>query len=126
EGITSIWPYGGFSWGRLAFSQSESPLAELAAWLGASGLSFVIALLAALLVQAIRETSLSWWRRMLVPAIAFGVAVAMPAWPVSASGSIRVAAVQGNSDAGLFAQRERGAILDDHLQATVPVIDAYG
>src|SRR5690554_5456396 len=81
EAIVSVWPYGGFSWGRLAFSQSQSPFGDLAAWLGASGLSFVIALLAAIILQALRETSLASWRRMLVPAIAIVIAFAMPAWP---------------------------------------------
>lgn len=123
EAIVSVWPYGGFSWGRLAFSQSQSPLGDLAAWLGASGLSFVIALLAAVIVQALRETSLPTVKRMLVPTIAVTIAFAMPAWPTQASGSIRVAAVQGNSDAGLFAERERGDILNDHLEATLPVLD---
>jgi apolipoprotein N-acyltransferase len=123
EAIVSVWPYGGFSWGRLAFSQSQSPLGDLVAWLGASGLSFVVALLAAVILQAIREDRFSSWRRMLVPSIAVAVAFLMPAWPTSVSGSIRVAAVQGNSDAGLFAERERGDILDDHLQATVPVLE---
>ncbi|MEX1077553.1 MAG: apolipoprotein N-acyltransferase [Homoserinimonas sp.] len=123
EAIVSVWPYGGFSWGRLAFSQSQSPVGDLVAWLGSTGLSFVIALLAAVILQAIREHHLTAWRRMLVPAVAVIVAFAMPAWPTQVSGSIRVAAVQGNADAGLFAQRERGDILDDHLQATVPVLD---
>ncbi len=123
EGISSIWPYGGFSWGRLAFSQSESPLGQLVAWLGTSGLSFVIAFLAGVLLQALRENSIVPWRRMLVPATALLLAFVMPAWPTVPSGSIRIAAVQGNSDAGLFAQRERGSILDDHLQATVPILD---
>jgi apolipoprotein N-acyltransferase len=123
EAIVSVWPYGGFSWGRLAFSQSQSPLGHLVAWLGSSGLSFVIALLAALLLQAVREFRTSTWRRTLVAGAAVILAFAMPAWPTQTSGSIRVAAVQGNSNAGLFAQRERGDILDDHLQATVPVLD---
>jgi apolipoprotein N-acyltransferase len=123
EAIVSVWPYGGFSWGRLAFSQSQSPLGDLVAWLGASGLSFVIALLAALILQAVREYQFATWGRVLVPAVAVALAFAMPAWPTQVSGSVRIAAVQGNSDAGLFAQRERGATLDDHLQATVPVLD---
>lgn len=123
EAIVSVWPYGGFSWGRLAFSQSQSPFGDLVAWLGASGLSFVIALLAAIILQAVRESRFVAWKRMLVPAVAVIVAFAMPAWPTQTTGSIRVAAVQGNSDAGLFAQRERGDILNDHLEATVPVLD---
>ena len=123
EAVVSVWPYGGFSWGRLAFSQSESPLGQLAAWVGASGVSFIVALIAALLVQAVREPHLPPLRRAALPALVTIVAIAMPAWPTTSSGEITVAAVQGNSDAGLFAQRERGDILDDHLQATVPILD---
>ncbi|TQL48109.1 apolipoprotein N-acyltransferase [Homoserinimonas aerilata] len=128
EGITAVWPYGGFSWGRLAFSQSQSSLGDLAAWLGASGLSFVVALIAAMLLQAIRELAvLRAGRAALAPTAAVLalalLAFLMPPFPVTVTSSIRVAAVQGNADAGLFAQREAGAILDDHLQATMPIID---
>ena len=123
EAIVSVWPYGGFSWGRLAFSQSESPLGGLAAWIGASGLSFVVALIAAVAVQTLREFSILAPRRALVFGIVVVAAFAMPAWPAQTSGSIRIAAVQGDSDAGLFSQRERGEVLDDHLQATIPILD---
>lgn len=128
ESVTSTWPYGGFSWGRLAFSQSESPLGDLAAWVGASGLSFIVALLGALLLQAARELRALGFSRAVLPRLiavvaAMLVAFALPSWPTATSGQLRVAAVQGNSDASLHAQRERGDILDDHFQATMPVID---
>jgi apolipoprotein N-acyltransferase len=121
EAITSVWPYGGFSWGRLAFSQSDSIFAPLVAWLGVSGLSFVIAFLSAVLLQAVRSVRVSVTTRGIIATAAFLVAVAIPAWPVSTSGSIRVAAVQGNSNSGLFAQTQPGESLNDHLQATVPI-----
>ena len=126
ESVASVWPYGGFSWGRLAFSQSQSPFAELAAWLGASGLSFVIALIAAMLLQAVRILGTRVVPRLAPLAAVVLVATLLPAWPVNVHGELRVAAVQGNSDAGLFAARERGDILDDHLQATVPLIEGAG
>lgn len=122
EAITSVWPYGGFSWGRLAFSQSDSPFAPLVAWLGASGLSFVIAFLAAVLLQAIRELSVRWTVRGVIATAAGVLLLAFPAWPQLTDGSIRVAAVQGNSNSGLFARIAPGESLDDHLQATVPII----
>lgn len=124
EAVASVWPYGGFSWGRLAFSQSESPLGSLTAFLGASGLSFVVALIAALLLQAVRTVNIRSVPRVAPIAVTLIVAFAMPAWPVQIDGTLRVAAVQGNADAGLFADRQRGDILDDHLQATMPVIDS--
>jgi len=122
EGITSVWPYGGFSWGRLAFSQSDSPFAPLVAWLGVSGLSFVIAFLAAVLLQGIREVSFSWTIRGIVATASALLLLAFPAWPVQTIGSIKVAAVQGNSNSGLFAKIAPGESLNDHLQATLPII----
>ncbi|WP_394771349.1 apolipoprotein N-acyltransferase [Lacisediminihabitans sp.] len=122
EAFTSVWPYGGFSWGRLAFSQSDSPFAPLVAWIGISGLSFTIAFLSAVLVQAFLEVSVPWTMRGIVAGFAFLLAAAIPAWPVISAGSIRVAAVQGNSNSGLFAQIQPGDSLNDHLQATLPLI----
>lgn len=132
EFIAANWPYGGFSWGRLAFSQSESPFGSLVAWIGVSGLSFAIALVAALTVQvlhgrpgavtprvSVREGVRS--RAALIPVAVLVVMLAVPAFPVVTNGSMRIAAVQGDSDAGLFAEYEPGQILRDHLDATEPL-----
>lgn len=122
EFVTSNWPYGGFSWGRLAFSQSESPFAGLVAWVGVSGLSFLIAWVSALVVQVVREPNArARVSRTLVPVGLVALMLAVPAFPVVQSGSMRVAAVQGDSDAGLFAEYVPGQILQDHLAATEPL-----
>lgn len=118
EAVTAVWPYGGFSWGRLAFAHSDSWFSSIAVWVGASGLSWFIAFLAAVLLQAVREVGFAW---MLRGAVAIGVTaalIAVPGFPGSTTGELTVAAVQGNADAGLFAQYERGQILADHLEAT--------
>ena len=52
EAIRDRVPFGGFPWGRLAFSQSDSPLTALAAWGGAPLLTFAVALGGGLLVVA--------------------------------------------------------------------------
>lgn len=122
EFVTSNWPYGGFSWGRLAFSQSESPFGELVAWVGVSGLSFLLAWVGALVVQVARErTAAHRTIRGLLPVTLLALLVAVPAFPVVQSGTLRVAAVQGNADAGLFAQYTPGQNLEDHLAATEPL-----
>ncbi len=121
EAVTSVWPYGGFSWGRLAFSQSDSPFATLVTWVGVSGLSFLLAWVSALALQLLLEVGFDWPVRGIVATAAALALVAIPAWPVQSSGTMRVAAVQGNADAGLFAQHPPGTTLDDHLQATVPL-----
>ncbi|MFP7760344.1 apolipoprotein N-acyltransferase [Marisediminicola sp. LYQ85] len=122
ELVTSSWPYGGFSWGRLAFSQSESVFGDLAAWVGVSGLSFLLALVAALIAAAYRHTRSSG--RIvsgLLPVALIAILALMPAFPIVESGTMRVAAVQGDSDAGLFAEYRAGEILDDHIAATEPL-----
>ena len=117
ESITSVWPYGGFSWGRLAQSQSESPIAHDATWVGTAGLSFIVALTAALVFQTLRERH----RPLLVVPILFFVAVlAVPSFTIEIEGTTNVLAVQGNSKAGLFDHGAPGAILQDHVSGTLP------
>ena len=53
-------------------------------------------------------------------AVATVVALVVPPFPVQISGSTRVLAVQGNSDAGLFSQYTPGEILQDHVSGTLP------
>ena len=117
ESVTSVWPYGGFSWGRLAQSQSESPLAHVVAWVGTSGLSFVVALTATLLFQALREKHKPL---LVVPILFFVAAISVPSFVIDISGSTRVLAVQGNSKAGLFDHGAPGEILQDHVSGTLP------
>ena len=65
---------------------------------------------------------LSGLARAVAVVAAFAIVAVVPAWPVASSGSFRVAAVQGASDAGLFAQRQPGQTLQDHLRETLPLI----
>lgn len=121
EAFTGAWPYGGFSWGRLAMSQTEGPFAGLLSLVGASGLSFLIALLGALILQLARERSLSVSWRSGIAVAAIALLLAVPAWPVLQSGTTRLAAVQGNANAGLFADYVPGEILANHVSETLPL-----
>jgi apolipoprotein N-acyltransferase len=121
ESITSVWPYGGFSWGRLSFSQSDSPFGHLVGWVGATGLSFLVALVSALLLQLLREVKLEWSAKGTIASATLLLLVLFPAWPQLSSSSMTVAAVQGNADAGLFAQHPPGTTLNDHVKATLPL-----
>ncbi len=143
EGIAAVWPYGGFSWGRVAFSQSDSPLNTLFAWLGVSGVGFVMVFLAALIIEAVREVriarartlrpdrQLGPQRALLVIAVILGLLV-VPAWttlpgggPLAGdAGTLRVGAVQGDTKAGYFNPPENfGDNLRGQLAATEPVYD---
>jgi len=55
EALRGSTPFGGFPWGRLAFSQADSPLAGLAALGGAPALTFGVALVGGLLASGVAQ-----------------------------------------------------------------------
>lgn len=115
-------PFGGFPWGRLAFSQGDAPALRLAAWGGAPLVTFAVAAAGGVLV------ALLWRRKVTVaPVVAYliagGLIVGGPALaPVAeADGPAKlVAVVQGNVPRlGLDFNAQRRAVLDNHVRATI-------
>ena len=124
EAWASVWPYGGFAWGRVSLSQSESPFAGLFSWLGVSGVSFVMVLIVALAIEIVRLHRVAGHvRGAAVVVAAITLALVVPAFPVAISGTMSVAAVQGNGKAGYFDTREYGDLLQSQVSATLPLID---
>ncbi|WP_244255930.1 apolipoprotein N-acyltransferase [Rathayibacter sp. VKM Ac-2760] len=118
EVIAGSWPYGGFAWGRLAYSQSESPLAPLIAWVGVSGFSFVLVACLTFLLQ-LRQFLPD--RPAALGATAAAIAlvwVAVPVWEAAPTGQLRVTAVQGAGPAGYFDRRGPGELLSAQIDAT--------
>ena len=115
EALRDRLPFGGFPWGRLAFSQGGTLLTPLAALGGAPLVSAAVALLgsaaAAMLV-----------RHRVVPAVlAAGTVLAVALLvPVPTDGPLTtVAVIQGNVPRlGLNAFAQRAAVLDSHAAAT--------
>jgi len=121
-------PFGGFPWGRLAFSQDDAPVLRLAAWGGAPLVTFAVAAAGGALV------AFAWraWRpaprvrRPLGPVLGFAVVtaalIAGPLLvPVAKPGptTATVAIVQGNVPRlGLDFNAQRRAVLDNHVGAT--------
>ena len=125
-------PFGGFPWGRLAFSQGDSPALRFAALGGAPLVTFVVALVGGLLVAAawphggLRRSGGGWRPgrgSVLLGAGAVAVAAAGLLVPVGGSASgppVRVAIVQGNVPRlGLDFNAQRRAVLDNHVNGTV-------
>jgi apolipoprotein N-acyltransferase len=122
-------PFGGFPWGRLAFSQTASPYTGYAPVGGAPLISFVTALTGGLLAAC----ALTLWRRrrdaakgslrgvvlMLVGVLVLGVAGALVPRPSGGGKQVTVAVVQGNVPrAGLDFLGQREAVLDNHARET--------
>lgn len=123
EAIASVWPYGGFAWGRVALSQSQSPLSDLFGWIGVSGVSFVMVLVVAVAIEAARHTGMRGTARAGLAVATAAVVLVIPALPVVYDGSIRVAAVQGNGKAAYLDKREYGDLLRAQLDATMAIDD---
>jgi apolipoprotein N-acyltransferase len=125
-------PFGGFPWGRLAFSQGGAPSLRLAAYGGAPLVTFAVAAAGGALAALV-------WRRRGAPTgrqlaaaggfLALGaLLMAGPAaLPVGAEdGPTRtVAIVQGNVPRlGLDFNAQRRAVLDNHVTATIQLAAA--
>lgn len=123
EELLGTFPYGGFPWTRIAITQAGSPLAETASWTGMSGLSFLIVFACAAAIAAVRERAgrMRSLRAALPALVAVVLMAALPQFPTTDAGSIRVGAVQGNGPAGYFDQREPYDVLRAQLAATVPI-----
>jgi apolipoprotein N-acyltransferase len=114
-------PYGGFPWSRVAQALSESFLSQLVYFAGISGLTFVSVFITVSILQAIESGVKSAKHNLLslsASAVAIGLAALFVVPTDSESGELTVAAVQGNANAGLFANAERGTFLRNHLEAT--------
>ncbi|RFA09307.1 apolipoprotein N-acyltransferase [Subtercola boreus] len=119
EAFTAVAPEGGFSWGRVAFSQSMSPFASLVAFVGISGLSFLLVWLVAFVIQLCREVGVSVLSRVTLAVGAVALLLVVPAWPAPTTGTTRIAAVQGNTKSGLLDRVEAGDNLNAHITETL-------
>ena len=126
EGIASVWPYGGFSWARVAESQSQSPFSSLFSWIGISGVSFVMVFLVALALEATLVVTVPALARGILVVGATALIVLVPAYPIALKGTTTVAAVQGAGPAGYFDPHDYGDLLAAQYKATVPLFGRKG
>ncbi|MEV0005319.1 apolipoprotein N-acyltransferase [Micromonospora sp. NPDC050980] len=131
EALRDRIPFGGFPWGRLAFSQDTSPLLRLAALGGAPLVTFAVALAGGILL------TVAWrdWRRQAglwrpvagLTAAAAALLAAGPAVPAGVRGAgdtVTVAIVQGNVPRlGLDFNAQRQAVLNNHVDATLKLAE---
>jgi apolipoprotein N-acyltransferase len=130
-------PFGGFPWGRLAFTQAAGPLLPLAAVGGAALVTFAVALIAAALADIGRRLATMRragagrsWRGLAAPLVmvfvpvAAGLAVTPWIGTDPNAGTARVAAVQGNApNVGLDLLYQDNVLHDNHIRATQQLAD---
>jgi apolipoprotein N-acyltransferase len=127
ESLRAVFPFGGFPWGNVAFTQPEGIYLPLAAAGGAPLIAFAVTLsgfgLTALALRmARRERSI---RQLATPVLAtlLPVAAAFGSLPLvgtdANAGTAVVAVIQGNVPrAGLDFNAQRRAVLDNHVART--------
>ncbi len=144
EWLKSIFPFGGFPWGAVAFGQTQGPLLPLVQLGGVALLSTAVVLVG-FSATAIALEIAQWWKTgraaaeateaQAPPAVVLpGVCIclvlfaAVIIWPqvrhagAGAGGdpSVTVAAVQGNVPRlGLDFNAQRRAVLDNHVRETL-------
>jgi len=98
ESLRCTWPAGGMPWGRLSYAVVDTPLTGALPYIGATGVSLVLAFAGAALASAYRKRG----RDVVVPIVATVGVLALASMPELApyaadpDGSIDVAAVQGD------------------------------
>jgi apolipoprotein N-acyltransferase len=118
ELLRDRFPYGGYSWGAVGTTQGTVPgVRWLAGTIGVYGLSFLAALVSAVIADGIVRKRFQW-RTIGIAAAALAVFVALDATGSRPDGEpFRLAVVQGNVPRpATYDQRDR--ILDGHVKLT--------
>ena len=109
--VRSRFPFGGFGWTRIAFSQVESPALSIVAVGG------VIALSAFTILVSTFLTKLNL-KNLAFLVLIFASAIILPNNP-EGSGSVKLLAIQGNTpEVGLDFNSRPQAVFDLHIKAT--------
>lgn len=125
-------PYGGFSWGRFAATQVNSPFIEAVSWLGIAGFTGVFLFLVLLPVSwayLVFVVDPPLTRSFFAPACSLLGVLALALVPLCTTpktGELTIAGVQGNSKSGIFDDRENGSVFADHLAASKTLLDGDG
>jgi apolipoprotein N-acyltransferase len=127
EALRDRTPFGGFPWGRVAFSQGDSPLLRFAVLGGAPLVTFLVAVAGGLLVAAawrswrVRAGALRGAGLALGAVALIAVGLLVPLGSPSGGGDpVTVAIVQGNVPRlGLDFNAQRRQVLNNHVDATV-------
>lgn len=121
EAIRGRFPFGGYPWGRLAFSQAGDAVAEWSYLLGMAGLTFVIAFCGAAIVAVGDALVQRRTRAVIAWSLPVALIVVVPAviHPAFNGSRITVAMVQGGTpQLGLGALDVRRAVLENHVRET--------
>ncbi|TNC23498.1 apolipoprotein N-acyltransferase [Amycolatopsis alkalitolerans] len=115
-------PFGGFPWGRVAFSQPEGAFLPLASIGGAPLVGFAVVLTGFAVPSLVSRLRHREWRRAFLPAggVVLPVVAGLALWPTvgtaAETGSLTVATVQGDApNVGIALMDEQDTLRANHL-----------
>ncbi len=128
EELRQMWPFGGFPWGRLAFSQSEAPMAALASLGGTPLVSAAVVAAGALLARGVLAarrvrvlTTVAW---LAGTAAVMAVGLVVPLATAAETGALKVGVVQGNvPGTGPDGFGEAWQVLTNHVNGTHALLE---
>ncbi len=100
EELRQVFPFGGFPWGRLAFSQADAPIGALMSLGGTALTTFAVVGCGAMLARAVvaarrvRSAPTFAWLGAMLALMWVGLVVPLPS--AAETGTLRVGLVQGN------------------------------
>ena len=115
EALRGVFPFGGFTWGKIAFGQPEGWFLPLASLGGAPLVTFAVVLSGFGLFWLVRN----WKLGLPLVAVPVVAGLVVPVGVDPSAGTVTVAAIQGNVPrAGLDFNAQRRAVLDNHAKRT--------
>lgn len=131
EQLRHMWPFGGFPWVRIAFSQTDGPLVKLAPFGGAPLVSFVVVALGGLLAAGVSAIFAKDMVRVPLAALTVAAVIVAPIFigldTRPESGTIRIGAVQGNvANPGRDAFQNAREVTGNHMAGTSRLVEEHG
>lgn len=117
EEIRNRFPFGGFGWVRIAYTQADAPYSKIAAIGGASALSALTVLLGLVLFHAVNK---KWSKIAVLPFLFLFIPI-----NVSAFATANVLMIQGNvPQMGLDFNSRAKAVFNNHFDKTLSELKA--
>lgn len=123
EALRDRIPWGGFPWGRLAYSQADAPYVWISRIGGMPLLTFWVAALGTLVlvvVLAVRADARRAFRGVAVVIVLLGLGRGLALYEPASDGTAVIAVVQGGTpQMGMGAMDVRRQVLDNHVAQTL-------
>ena len=120
EALRGRYPFGGYPWARIVFSQGDGPLVQWSSLAGAPFVTAMVVLIAASVVWLVRQPGLKPLVSVLTIAVVSLVVPLLASGPQVTGKDFVIGVIQGGTpQTGMGAMDVRRAVLDNHVRETL-------